>query len=73
MTNTTKAVDVTVRGTLEFSATEVTFEAVSERARQWFGEVLGAGAVSATAPKSNSFSLVSILVEAGFVVEEVRS
>jgi len=80
MTNTTKqavaavvAVDVRVSGWVDFATTDVTFEAVSERALEFFARSLGGGAVSFTTPKSACYSALDAMLSLEFKLETVLS
>lgn len=49
--NSTSTSDLRV-GNINFTSTEVTFEAISPKGKEFLGSVFGAGAVSVNIPKS---------------------
>lgn len=61
--------DVRVSGLLEFAATEVTFEAVTEKAREQFAHALGAGARSFVVRKTLASAVLGHLEAAGLTVQ----
>ncbi len=52
----------------DFSATEITFEAVTEEGKALFASMFGAGAVSATMPKSRAIDFERFVAQKGLAV-----
>ena len=53
-----------------FGDTTATMEALTERGKSFFASMFGAGAVSATMPKSRALDMARFFTQKGFSVSE---
>jgi len=60
--------DITTTSQADFSATEITLEAITEAGKQFLASIFGVGAISITLPKSKAIDFARFAEQKGIQV-----